>query len=155
MCIILLESHFTWFLDSLKCNSEMNFNVKGENVTLYMYITHLYYLTVQAGFYSYVAECVGLSPVDCVQSPSGKKVIAIFHLLHFTIMAFIRQDKPLLWYMYKEKYKFILTVNVWVLSFFHCSFWIIANYAKYFKNYKTWLYYKIKFIKWAPWKGCL
>ena len=42
-------------------------------VTGYRYITHLYCLAVQAGFYSDVVECRTLSPADQVRSPVGEK----------------------------------------------------------------------------------
>ena len=35
----------------------MNFNVEGEHVTGHRYITHLYCLAVQAGFYSDAVKC--------------------------------------------------------------------------------------------------
>ena len=51
-------------------------------VTGYRYITHLYCLAVQAGFYSDAAvECRTLSPADRVLSPVGENVICIFSLL--------------------------------------------------------------------------
>ena len=52
--------------------------LEGENATGYRYITHLYCLAVQAGFYSDVVECRALSPADLVRSPVGENVISIF-----------------------------------------------------------------------------
>ena len=64
-------------LISLECqtprNSGMNFKLEGENVSGYRYITHLYCLVVQAGFYSNAAELGHKSPADKVGSPVGER----------------------------------------------------------------------------------
>ena len=51
-----------------------------ENLKGYMYITHLYlyWLAVQAGFYSDAVECNTLSPADQVQSPVEEVCDLIF-----------------------------------------------------------------------------
>ena len=69
LALNLLESHFQWFLYSQK--SRTNFNLEEENVTGYRYITHLYCLAVQAGFYSDVVECWILCGGSQVRSSAG------------------------------------------------------------------------------------
>ena len=54
-------------------NSGTNFKLEGENVTRYRYLTPLYCLGVQAGFYSDVVECRTSSPEDRGRSPVGEK----------------------------------------------------------------------------------
>ena len=49
-------------------NSRTNFSLEGKNVTRFRYITHLYCLAVQAGFYSDVVEHRILSSADRVRS---------------------------------------------------------------------------------------
>ena len=48
----------------VKCNI-----MQLTSVTGYRYITHLYCLEVQAGFYSDMVECRTLSPADQVRFP--------------------------------------------------------------------------------------
>ena len=50
-------------------NLGTNFNLEGENVTEYMYITHLYCLAVKVGFFSDAVECRTLIPADRARSP--------------------------------------------------------------------------------------
>ena len=58
-------------------NSGTNFKLEGENVTGSRYITHLYCLAVQAGFYSNVVECWPVTQTARVRTPIGKNVISI------------------------------------------------------------------------------
>ena len=53
------------------------------NVTGYRYITHLYCLAVQAGFYSDVVESRTLSPADRIRSLVGEK--CYFHFFTYYI----------------------------------------------------------------------
>ena len=60
---------------------------RGENVTGYRYMIHLYCLEVQADFYSDVVECRTLSPADRIRSPVGENVISIFSTVTRTSFA--------------------------------------------------------------------